>query len=40
MLSDVCYEDYMTVDEDYCGEYVSRSQPYVVDQVLMCYLMW
>jgi hypothetical protein len=23
MLSDVCYEDYMTVDEDYCGEYVS-----------------
>jgi hypothetical protein len=23
MLSDVCYEDYMTVDENYCGEYVS-----------------
>jgi hypothetical protein len=23
MLSDVCYEDCMTVDEDYCGEYVS-----------------
>jgi hypothetical protein len=23
MLSDVYYEDYMTVDEDYCGEYVS-----------------
>jgi hypothetical protein len=23
MLSDVCYEDYMTVDEDYCGECVS-----------------
>jgi hypothetical protein len=23
LLSDVCYEDYMTVDEDYCGEYVS-----------------
>jgi hypothetical protein len=23
LLSDVCYEDCMTVDEDYCGEYVS-----------------
>ena len=23
MLSDVCYEDCMTVDEEYCGEYVS-----------------
>ena len=23
MLSDVCYEDYMTVEEDYCGKYVS-----------------
>ena len=22
LLSDVCYEDYMTVDEDYCGGYV------------------
>ena len=23
MLSYVCYEDYMIVDQDYCGEYVS-----------------
>ena len=23
LLLDVCYEDYMIVDEDYCGEYVS-----------------
>jgi hypothetical protein len=23
LLSDVCYEDCMTIDEDYCGEYVS-----------------
>jgi hypothetical protein len=23
MLSDVFYEDYMIVDENYCGEYVS-----------------
>jgi hypothetical protein len=37
MLSDVCYEDYMTVDENYCGVYVSS---FVVDQVLMYYLMW
>ena len=37
MLSDVCYEDCMTVDEDYCGGYVPL---FIIDQVLVCYLVW
>jgi hypothetical protein len=35
MLLDVCYEEYMTVDENYCGEYVSLSSTCVLLDVVV-----